>query len=265
MESKNLGRLLAPFNQGPRLQVEETPLSIPPPEPLEVEDDELVRLALPNGHQQGPTAQFLSHIGLEIKGYAEHHPRPTPPGLKIKVIRPQDMPLQVANGHFDLAITGQDWLWDYLCCFPSSPVRDVLTLGFGKVRVVAVVVEDLPVKTGDDIRALIQRGEISHLRVASEYVHIADKYARDNHLAPYKLIPTWGASEAFLPEDADLLIENTQTGATLAQHRLKIVDILLESSACVIVNTNPPSREREAKIDQLVEQMEKAIKSFGAH
>jgi ATP phosphoribosyltransferase len=60
----------------------------------------------------------------------------------------------------------------------------------------------------------------------------------DNRINPYKLIPTWGASEAFLPEDADMLIDNTQTGKTLKQHKLKILDVLFQSSACLIANKN---------------------------
>ncbi|MBM4454159.1 MAG: ATP phosphoribosyltransferase, partial [Chloroflexi bacterium] len=73
-------------------------------------------------------------------------------------------------------------------------------------------------------------------RVATEYTDIADKYLHDNHIRKYKIIPTWGASEALLPEDADLLIENTQTGKTLAKHRLKIIDNLFQSTACLIGN-----------------------------
>ena len=54
----------------------------------------------------------------------------------------------------------------------------------------------------------------------------------------YRVIPTWGASEAFLPDDADLLIENTETGETIARHNLKIVDTLFESTACLIGNND---------------------------
>ena len=70
--------------------------------------------------------------------------------------------------------------------------------------------------------------------MASEYVSIADKYARDNHLGMYRIIPTWGATEAFLPDDADMLIENTETGGTLKRHNLKIIETLFESTACLI-------------------------------
>jgi len=204
-------------------------------------DEAVIRLALPDGHQQLPTLRLLNKAGVQIDDYpsAGGNRRPTTnlAGVMIKVIRPQDMPLQVANGSFDLAITGRDWLMEHLYQFPSSPVKELLDLKFGRVKIVAVVSKDLPV---DDAYSLRKQGvdRLVPFRVASEYVNIADKYARDNHLGLYRMIPTWGASEAFLPEDADLLIENTQTGRTLARHNLKIIDTLFESTACLIGNSN---------------------------
>jgi len=62
----------------------------------------------------------------------------------IKVIRPQDMPLQVANDSFDLAITGIDWVTDHLDAFPSSPVQPLVNLKLGWVKIVAVVGNDVP-------------------------------------------------------------------------------------------------------------------------
>jgi len=197
-------------------------------------------LALPDGHQQKPALEFLNLAGINIWNHSSNSRRPgiNLEGVGIKVIRPQDMPLQVANENFDLAITGQDWLCDHLYRFPTSPVKEILELGFGKVRIVAVVSNKLPVNNLEDLRELLREGSLPNLRIASEYINIADKYARDNHLSPYRLIPTWGASEVFLPEDADLLIENVQTGRTLARHKLKVIDMLFESSACLIGNVN---------------------------
>ncbi|GAH95380.1 unnamed protein product, partial [marine sediment metagenome] len=189
---------------------------------------------------QPPTAQFLKRVGLNIQGYTEEVLNRCPSSdldwLGIKVIRPQDMPLQVANGNFDLAITGEDWLLEHLYRFPSSPVKELLDLGFGMVKIVAAVSQDMPITDVADLRSLIQSGKLTLLRVASEYVNIADKYLRDNYINPYKVIPTWGASEVFLPEDADLLIDNTQTGKTLAQHDLKVIAVLFKSTACLIGN-----------------------------
>ncbi len=99
-------------------------------------------------------------------------------------------------------------------------------------------------------------------RVASEYVNIADKYARDNHLGMYRVIPTWGASEAFLPEDADLLIENTETGRTLARHNLKIIDTLFESTACLIGSKDSVSSSRKGeRVKSVTEVLRTAVES----
>ncbi|TET16581.1 MAG: ATP phosphoribosyltransferase [Dehalococcoidia bacterium] len=202
--------------------------------------EDTVRLALPDGHQQLPTLRLLNKAGIQIDDYpspvGNRRPTTNLDGVVIKVIRPQDMPLQVANGNFDLAITGKDWLMEHLYQFPSSPVAELLDLKFGKVKIVAVISRDLLVSDIYSLRRLSAE-RLVPFRVASEYVNIADKYARDNHLGMYRVIPTWGASEAFLPEDADLLIENTQTGRTLARHNLKIIDTLFESTACLIGNT----------------------------
>jgi len=197
-----------------------------------------VWLALPDGHQQPPALRLLSKAGIQIDDKTTNRrPDIGLAGVRAKMIRPQDMPLQVANGNFTLAITGHDWLTEHLYQFPSSPVRKFLDLKFGKVKLVAVVSKDILVNVAQDLRQLNSE-RAAPLRVASEYINIADKYARDNHLGPYRVIPTWGASEGFIPEDADLLIENTQTGRTIAQHDLKIIDILFESTACLIGTTD---------------------------
>ena len=177
----------------------------------------------------------------------------------VKVIRPQDMPLQVANGNFDLAITGRDWLMEHLYQFPSSPVQELLDLKLGKVRMVTVVSQALPVTDVYSLRQFTTE-RLVPFRVASEYVNIADKYARDNRLGRYRVIPTWGATEAFLPEDADLLIENTQTGQTIARHNLKIIDTLGESTACLIGHTGIRSSPRKGKrVQSIIEMLRKAV------
>ena len=223
-----------------------------------------IKLALPDGHQQAPTSQFLKRAGIDLEGYAEdqldRRPLINLDWAEVKVIRPQDMPLQVANGNFDLAITGEDWLRNHLYRFPSSPVTKLLDLGFGMVRIVAAVSHDMPVANVDELRVLVQSGRLTPIRVASEYVNIADKYLRDNRISPYKLIPTWGASEAFVPEDADLLIDNAQTGKTLTLHKLKSIDVLFESTACLIGNKGSlDSPDKRGKIDFLIRKLRAAL------
>ncbi len=221
-----------------------------------------INLALPDGHQQRPAAHFLQQAGLALQGYSEdlasRRPSADLDWLGIKVIRPQDMPLQVANGNFDLAITGEDWLREHLSRFPSSPVRRLFALGFGTVKIVAAVSQDMPVDSIDDLRLLVGSGRLAPPKVASEYINIADRYLCGNRINPYKLIPTWGASEAFVPEDADMLVDNTQTGKTLRQHKLKVLDVLFQSSACLIANKNSLASGKKKKRIKFLAQLFRA-------
>jgi ATP phosphoribosyltransferase len=224
-----------------------------------------VKLALPDGHQQEHVVKLLNKAGIEMADYpsetGNHRPGISIEGITVKVVRPQDMPLQVANGNFDLGITGRDWLTDHLSQFPSSPVECVLDLKSRQVRLVAVVSRELPVDSAGDLRNYIAARE-TPVRIASEYVNIADKYARDNHLGHYHVIPTWGATEAFLPEDADMLIENTETGRTIARHNLKIIDTLFESTGCLIGRANavaPPVKTK--RIKEIVDRLRSAVEA----
>lgn len=200
----------------------------------------MIRLALPDGHQQKHVIGLFGQTALTLSGYEpgapEKHPAVAQPGLGVTVIRPQDMPGQVAVGNFDLAITGLDWLLDHLCRFPKSPVEAILSLGIGRVRVVAVVHEEVAAETVADLKRLMDAGSIGRpfFRIASEYVNIADRFALHHHIVNYRVIPTYGATEALIPEDADLIIENTETGTTLVKNRLKIVGELFVSTGCLI-------------------------------
>jgi ATP phosphoribosyltransferase len=229
--------------------------------------DDVVRLALPDGHQQQPAVTFLNRAGIEVEDYpsatGNRRPQINLDGVTVKVIRPQDMPQQVAGGNFDLALTGRDWLTEHLAQFPSSPVEELVDLKLARVRMVAVVSRELAVDDTAGLRRYIAASE-EPLRVASEYVNIADKYARDNHLGRYRVIPTWGATEAFLPEDADLLIENTETGRTIARHNLKIIDTLFESTGCLIGHRNNKSNTLKAgRIDDIVSRLQTAVEVPG--
>jgi len=272
-ETKDMGEVLASIENklftGERhpssVNVARTPGIIGHYPPREVAED-IVRLALPDGHQQPSALRLLNKAGIQIDDYpsATGNRRPTTnlAGVMIKVIRPQDMPLQVANGNFDLAITGRDWLLEHLYRFPSSPITELLDLKFGGVKIVAVVSKDLPVTDTYSLRQLSAERPVP-FRVASEYVNIADKYARDNHLGVYRVIPTWGATEAFLPEDADLLIENTETGRTIARHNLKIIDTLFESTACLIGSTGRVfSSTKSERIKSIIETLRTAVEDI---
>ena len=224
-------------------------------------NDDTVRLALPDGHQQAHVRRVLDAAGITMDDYpsttGSRRPR-GPEGFFITVVRPQDMPLQVANGNFDLAITGRDWLTDHLYQFPSSPVTELMDLKYGWVRIVAVVDGALPVESMAEF-CNYRQSLNEPCRVASEYVNVADHYARESRLERYCIIPTWGATEAFLPEDADLLIENTETGSTIARHNLKIIDTLFESTACVVGRQQEVTALKQERINGFLDALRQGL------
>jgi ATP phosphoribosyltransferase len=225
----------------------ETPhLRLPPPLPAGARGklaaparSGALRMALPDGHQQRHVVEALRDARLlPPSGYDESQcvRRPESPvrGLEVKVIRPQDMPQLVATGEMDLAVTGRDCLAEHLSRFPSSPVEEVANLERGQYDLAAVVSEEVP---ASDLNGVLEHWRAlgrEVIRVASEFPGIADAYARSRHLGRYQIIPIAGASEGFVPEDADLLIEGTETGRTLAENKLKPVDLLFRSTTCLI-------------------------------
>jgi len=224
--------------------------------------EDILRLALPDGHQQRHTAAAVAAAGLRLSGYdsetAVPRPRAEMPGLEVKVIRPQDMPQQVALGHFDLAITGRDWLRDHCYQFPASPVEEAVDLGLGRYSIAAVVSEDSPAQTLEEALGRWREEGRGTVRVASEYVNIADHCARSRHVPRYKVIPISGASEGFVPEDAEVLIEGTETGATLAANRLKVIERIFESTTCLIAHQGPVSDGRRRLMAEVTDMFRRS-------
>jgi ATP phosphoribosyltransferase len=144
------------------------------------------------------------------------------------------MPQLVATGEIDLAATGRDCLTEHLSRFPASPVEEVADLQRSQYNLAAVVSEDVP---ADDLAGALDYWRAAGrrvIRVASEFPGIADAYARSRHLGRYQIIPIAGASEGFVPEDAELLIEGTETGRTLVVNRLKAIDLIFRSTSALV-------------------------------
>jgi len=244
------GGLVAP----PPLEAATRRLASPPPE------REVFRIAVPDGHAQRHTVAALADAGISFPGYAEDSAQRYPDSglddVQVKVMRPQDMPRAVALGQIDLALTGRDWLRAFLATFPAAPVVELCDLKRSKYLLGAVVTEDLPVATIDEAVAYWRRDDPEYpIRVASEYVSLADEYARSRHLGKYRVIPISGASEGFVPEDAEILIEGTETGTTLRANRLTMIDVIMESTNCAIGAATRPAGRRGDLRDDFVARM----------
>ena len=217
-----------------------------------------LRLALPDGHAQSHTIAALQMAGIRVFGYDEgtvvRRPEIDVAGVEVKVIRPQDMPQQVAIGQFDLAVTGRDWLFDHVVQFPSSPVEEIVDLR-RSIYGLAVIVKDVPAENVPDALAWWRSRSSAPIRVASEYPNIADHFARERHFGRYSVIPIQGASEGFVPEDAEILIEGIDTGSSVRANKLTVLERFFESTNCVIANKQRPDGAMRTVFDALVEKL----------
>ncbi len=253
---------LAPF-----LRPGEPDLSLPGPGYAEMtrfgRDYGVVRLALPDGHAQRATPSCLRDAGIEFDGYDEkayvRRPICNIPGVEAKVVRPQDMPQLVALGMFDIAISGRDLLHEHLCRFPGSPVKMAVDLGKNLYRIGPVVDQFFPAETtAEALKIWNALGR--PVRIASEFPATAEAFARDHGIEHSSIIPVAGASEGFVPEDADFLVEGTETGTSIRANGLKMLDPFMESTNCVIVRSEHVT-SRGDLVDSLVERFARSVKA----
>ncbi|MEK7247302.1 MAG: ATP phosphoribosyltransferase [Chloroflexota bacterium] len=223
-----------------------------------------LRLAIPDGHQQRHVFGALAKAGITFEGYEEktcvRRPKSSIDGLEVKVIRPQDMPQMIAFGEFDIAITGRDLLYEHIFAFPSSPAAEMLDLQVSQYNLSAVVDGNLPADNIADAMAYWRGQGREALIVAAEFPATADHYARSRHFWRYRVMPIAGASEGFVPEDADLLIEGTETGRTIAENNLKILDNIYRSTTCLIARKDAQlTGRRKSTYDEIFGALHESV------
>ncbi|MGB4704983.1 MAG: ATP phosphoribosyltransferase [Candidatus Saccharicenans sp.] len=183
--------------------------------------DNKFKILIPKGRLFSAVAKLLHDTGLfpEITDQTYLIPS-ADPEIKAKLMKPQNIPDLVELGSYDAGFTGFDWILE-----KNARVEIIMDLGFNPVRIVSATARQ------NSIRKLKNRKII----VASEYKNLAEKYLEEKGF-DYHFIRTFGATEAYPPEDADIIIDNTATGRTLKENGLKIVDVILHSSTRLIIN-----------------------------
>lgn len=204
-----------------------------------------MRIALPKGRLESRVVEILAEVGLVVDRDARSY-RPMADGaVSFKMFKPQNIPAIVALGSADAGFTGRDWIEE-----TGAEVWEVLDLGFDPVRIVAAT-------AGEDLDAM--RGR--HVVAASEYERLTRTFLESRGLA-YTFIRSYGATEVFPPEDADLIVDNVASGATLRSHGLRVVAEILDSTTRFIASPaamNDP--ERRGRIEALADLMRSVLRA----
>lgn len=206
---------------------------------------EKLKIVIPKGRLNKKVLTLLNNAGLGIDTDERCYiPRVEARGIEAKIMKPQNIPQLVEVGSHDMGFTGLDWIME-----TGAEVEEVMDLGFNGVSIVAAVPDSLSEKE------LYSRKIV----VASEYREIATKYLEEKGF-DYYLIRTFGATEEFPPDDADMIIDNMSTGRTLEEHNLKIIDGILISTTRMIVNKESlENAAKKARIDELVMLMKSVL------
>ncbi len=177
-------------------------------------------MLLPKGRIFENIKRLLSDAGLELKTNGKDYvPASSDDRIRCKLMKPQNIAELVEYGFHDCGFTGYDWVVE-----SGAEVVELLDTGFDSVRIVSAV----PAGAGPGLPG-------SRIYVATEYKSIALDYLERKNL-DYVLIRSFGATEAFPPDDADMIIDNTSTGRTLRENGLEILDTLLFSSTRFIAS-----------------------------
>lgn len=200
----------------------------------------MLQLGLPKGSMQQGVLSLLAEAGVKVKvGARGYRPTVSLPGVEAKILKPQNIIEMIHVGSRDIGFAGADWVSE----LGITNLVELLDTGLDPVRIVAAIPQQL-----------LSDGKLPrrHLVVASEYENLTRKWIEQRGLDA-TFVRSYGATEVFPPEDADCIVDNTATGATLRQNGLAITDELMRSSTRLYANAEVmQDKVRREQIEQFV-------------
>ncbi len=198
----------------------------------------MLKLVLPKGSLEKATLQLFEAADLPVirSSSVNYKAKIADPRIgSVRILRPQEIGRYVADGLFDIGITGRDWIEE-----TSSGVVSLGELKYSKstakpVKIVLAVPDDSPWQSVADMP--------DGVRISSEYPEITKRFFADAGVeADIRL--SYGATEAKVPDIVDAVVDITETGSALRAAGLRITDILLTSYTELIAN---PAAHAEPK------------------
>lgn len=189
-----------------------------------------LRIGLPKGSLEDATFAMLKKAGWDFQADSRSYmPTCDDEEIDALLVRPQEIPRYIVDGILDAGITGKDWIVD---CGADKNVIEAADLQYSKatlrpIRVVVAVKEDSPFRAAKDLQGK---------RVSTEYVNLTSRWLAENGVSA-QVEFSWGACEVKVPELADAIVVNTETGSSLRTHNLRIMETILESTPRLIANT----------------------------
>jgi ATP phosphoribosyltransferase len=196
-----------------------------------------LRVLIPKGRIFDNISRLFAEAGFPLY-LADRTYRPVIAAdwLDAKIMKPQNVGELLELGSHDAGFTGIDWIKE-----SNADVEEILDLGLDKVRIVAAI----PAATTE------AQLKAKKLVAATEYVNLAEAWLKSSGYQ-YRILRTFGATEVFPPDDADMIIDNTSSGQTLRDNGLTIIATILESSTRFVASkTAMANKEKRGRIEEL--------------
>ena len=191
----------------------------------------MLRLVIPKGSLEEQTLRLFEAADLQVRrgSTRDYHGSIDDERIdRVSLLRPQEIPTYIADGLFDLGITGRDWIQETGADVEVLASLEYAKTGTGRgVRVVLAVPNDHPANSAKELPA--------GSRISTEYVNLTRRFFEELGIDVH-VVWSYGATEAKVPEIVDAIVDVSETGSTLRAHGMKVVDTLLESEVLLIAN-----------------------------
>jgi len=219
----------------------------------------MLKLVIPKGSLEAQTLRLFEEADLRVRRGSDRDYHGTIDDDRIErvsILRPQEIPLYVQDGLFDLGITGQDWIAE-----TGADLEVLTTLTYAKTgtghgtKVVLAVPNEHPANSAKEIPP--------GTRISTEFVELTKKAFADLGI-DVRVSWSFGATEAKVPEIVDAIVDVTETGSTLRAHGMKIIETLLTSDPVLVANREAAAdSSKRAAMDDIVTLLRGAIEAEG--
>ncbi|MBT5021935.1 ATP phosphoribosyltransferase [Candidatus Woesearchaeota archaeon] len=189
----------------------------------------VIKIALPKGRLMESTKELLEKSKIFLSGSERNYkPESNISEFEFRILKPRNIPKMVEEGLVDVGIIGLDLVED-----ENASVEFILDLKTMPVFLMVAAPKNFRDSTAPKT-----------LTVASEYTEITKGYFRSKN-KKFRIIKTYGSTECFVPEFADVIVDHTQSGRSLKQNNLKVLDVIMKSTTRLIANSKLEEQKLE--------------------
>ena len=218
----------------------------------------MLSLVLPKGSLEHATLDLFDAADLTVRrssARAYHASIDDPRIDKVRFLRPQEIPTYLERGLFDAGITGRDWIEETGASIVSLGELQYSKATSQPVRVVLAVPDGSPWQSVADLP--------DGVRISTEFPSLTRRFL-DTHGVKATVVPSYGATEAKVPDIVDAIVDLTETGSSLHRNGLRVLETVVTSYTEFVANADAHADEgKRAAMEDIALLLRGAIQARG--